>query len=247
MPDLKTVAITAQGVRTPTKPFPLVHFDEAESREACKIMTDQEIGGFSEATLDWHPETSAEPAHIRFHGTISTDLPPNNPNVHRSGFAAWRTWDRKRTLFGKSLWDVDSYRWLALRVKSDGRRYFVNLQTESIVPTDIHQHRLYTKKPGQWETVLIDWNQFVRTNMGVVVEPQNDILRQKLRTVGIGLTDRVPGTFDLSIAKIWATNLMDEQEIEALEQENQSVNSINPQNEDRGGSRKRAEEEKILI
>jgi NADH dehydrogenase [ubiquinone] 1 alpha subcomplex assembly factor 1 len=209
-------------------------------------MTDQEIGGFSEAMLDWHPRTSADPAHIRFHGTISTDLPPNDPNVHRSGFAAWRTWDRKRTLFGKSLWDVDSYRWLALRVKSDGRRYFVNLQTESIVPTDIHQHRLYTKKPGQWETILIDWNQFVRTNMGVVVEPQNDILRQKLRTVGIGLTDRIPGTFDLSISKIWATNLMDEQEIKALEQESRGLGAADQQ-EDLSSSGKRVGQEKILI
>lgn len=212
-------ALTAQGVTTPTKPFPLIHFDESSSVAACKVMTDREIGGFSQAKLDWNPATETEPAHIRFHGTISTELPPNDPNVHRSGFAAWRTWDRKRTLFGKSLWDVDTYRYLALRVKTDHRKYFINLQTESIVPTDIHQHRLYTNKPGQWETVLIDWNQFVRTNMGMVVEPQNEILRQKLRTVGIGLTDRISGPFDLCIAGIWATNLMDPKEKKEIEDE----------------------------
>ena len=95
---------------------------------------------------------------------------------------------------------------MALRVKSDGRRYSVNVQTETIVYTDIHQHRLYARRPGQWETILISWNDFVRTNYGTVVEPQTEMLRQKVRTIGIGLTDRVPGPFDLSIAGIWAAN-----------------------------------------
>lgn len=82
----------------------------------------------------------------------------------------------------------------------------MNVQTESIVPTDIHQHRLYARRPGEWETVLIKWHEFVRTNHGVVVEPQGEMLRQKVRTVGIGLTDRIPGDFSLRIQRIWATN-----------------------------------------
>lgn len=93
-----------------------------------------------------------------------------------------------------------------MRIKSDGRKYFVNVQTESIVPTDLHQHRLYARRPGEWETVLIKWNEFVRTNHGVVVEPQAEMLRQKVRTVGIGLIDRVPGPYELCIERIWATN-----------------------------------------
>lgn len=107
-----------------------------------------------------------------------------------------------------------------MRIKSDGRKYFVNLQTESIVPTDIHQHRLYARRPGEWETVLIKWNDFVRTNHGVVVEPQAEMLRQKLRTVGIGLIDRVPGPYELFIERIWATNGLSKQdEIEDERQE----------------------------
>ena len=101
---------------------------------------------------------------------------------------------------------MDPYAFLALRFKSDGRKYFVNVQTESIVYTDIHQHRLYARKPGEWETVLIKWGEFVRTNYGQVVEPQTEMLTQKVRTVGIGLTDRVPGPFNLEISGIWATN-----------------------------------------
>lgn len=168
-------------------------------------------------------------------------------------------------LFGRLFWDVDPYAYLALRIKSDGRRYTVNVQTDSVVETDIHQHRLYTRHhriydnsqqdqatrevegnpetgepytpnalsdiPPQstimssststttsgstgWETVLLPFNAFVRTNHGFVVEPQTSLLRQRVKSVGIGLTDRIEGPYDLRIHKIWATNGMSEAEIE---------------------------------
>ena len=187
-------------------PYYLLDFTKPDTVSACKTMCDADIGGFSQVALDQLLQSQSEPAHVRFHGHISIELPPNKPQVQRTGYAAWRNKDRPATIFGKSLWDIDPYAFLALRVKSDGRKYFVNLQTESLVPTDIHQHRLYAKRPGEWETILIKWHEFVRTNHGTVVEPQSEMLRQKVRTIGLGLIDRVPGPFDLSISRIWATN-----------------------------------------
>lgn len=183
-------------------------------------MSDVDIGGFSRANMDWIPPVASpkSPAenpngHVHFHGTISTELPSNRPEIQRTGYAAWRTLDRKFTIFGKSLWNIDPYVYLALRIKSDGRKYFVNVQTESIVPTDIHQHRLYARRPGEWETVLINWNEFVRTNHGTVVEPQTEMLREKVRTIGVGLIDRQPGPYSLSIERIWATNRVLEKDL----------------------------------
>jgi len=191
-------------------------------------MCDSDMGGFSKASLDWQgpsrnpgptnppssTDPSSEPAHVLFHGSISTELPPSKPHIQRTGYAAFRTKDRGATIFGKSLWDIDPYAFLALRIKSDGRKYFVNIQTESIVPTDLHQHRLYARRPGEWETVLIKWNEFVRTNHGVVIEPQAELLRQKVRTVGVGLIDRVPGKFELRVQRIWACNGLSGEEVE---------------------------------
>ena len=178
-------------------------FSDPETIPQCKTMSDAGLGGFSSSTLDFVPKTTLEPAHARFYGSISTELPRNNPQVQRTGFAGWRNKDRPPTIFGRSLWDLDSFYFLALRVKSDGRKYFVNLQTESVVPTDLHQHRLHTRRIGEWETVVIDLRSFVRTNGGEVVEPQNEMLRQRVRSVGLSLTDRLPGPFELAINKIW--------------------------------------------
>ena len=199
-------AVTLEALELPTRRYPLIDFSNPNAIQDCKTISDAFIGGYSTSFLDHIPRTATDPPHARFHGKISIDLPQGKPDVRSTGFSAWRTLDRPPTIFGKSLWDIDSYEYLALRIKSDGRKYLVNLQSETIVHTDIHQHRLFAKRPGQWETVLINWRDFVRTNNGVVVEPQNELLRQKVRTVGIGSTNRIPGPFEICISSIWATN-----------------------------------------
>lgn len=196
-----------EGLQVPTKPYHVINFNNPDSISETKTMSDADMGGFSKASLTYQPSTTAsEPPHALFKGSVSIDLPPGRPDIQRSGYAAWRTRDRLNTIFGKSLWDIDPYAYLALRVKSDGRKYFINIQTESIVPTDLHQHRLYAQTPGEWETVVVSFNEFVRTNYGMVVEPQKEMMRQKVRSVGIGLIDRIPGPFELRIAEIYATN-----------------------------------------
>lgn len=212
------IVLKMEGIKGASGPQQLVSFQKPDSIAECRTMSDQDIGGVSTVHLDWIPAeatagTTPTPntnGYARFHGTISTQLPKNRPDVLRTGYAAFRTNERGPTVFGRGLWDMDPYIFLAMRVKSDGRSYLVNIQTESVIPTDLHQHRLFAKRPGEWETILIKWNDFVRTNHGAVVEPQAEILRQKIKTVGIGLTDRVPGPFELCIERIWATNDADE-------------------------------------
>lgn len=170
-------------------------------------MSDNIIHGFSKSHLDFAEKGGYKNrGYARFHGTISTALPENQPKVKRSGYAGFRTPEQSPTLFGRSVWDIDPYTYLAMRIKSDGRSYFINVQTDGVEPTDLHQHRLFARSPGSWETIFVRWNDFIRTSYGFVVEPQTELLRQRVQTVGIGLTDRVDGPFDLCIDRIWATN-----------------------------------------
>lgn len=216
-----------EALSIPIKPYPILDFADPETVTWMKTMTDKPVGGFSTAELNQKAAdittSPRTPPHMLFRGNISTKLPENRTDVLRTGFAAWRNQDRGRSLFGELFWNVDSYTYLGLRVKSDGRKYFVNIQTDSLVQTDIHQHRLYTQHhrgaegpndPGQWETVLIKLQEFVRTNQGFVIEPQSEMLRQKIKSVGIGLTDRQPGPFELALGAIWATNLNERGQID---------------------------------
>jgi NADH dehydrogenase [ubiquinone] 1 alpha subcomplex assembly factor 1 len=182
-------------------------------------MSDNDIGGSSTSSLTFVPASSSAPSHIRFSGTISNQVPSDDPAIERTGYAAFRTQDRPPTLFGKQLWDVERYSYLALKIKSDGRKYKVNIQTESLEYTDLHQHRLYVRNTGAWETVLIKWTDFVRTNHGIVVEPQSEIMKTKVRTIGIGLTDRLAGPFEICVGKVWATNKpqLEEEETEVVD------------------------------
>lgn len=210
--------MTLEGIHGPgNKPYHLLKFDDPDSPSLCKTMADRDVGGYSTSDLTYQPAdpTTSSPAHVLWHGNISTKLPKANPSIQRTGYAAFRNQDRGLSLLGRLFWNIDVYMFLALRVKSDGRRYFVNIQTDSIVVTDIHQHRLYTKRhrgargpddPGEWETVMIKWHEFVRTNHGTVVEPQSEMLREKVKSVGIGLIDRVEGPFELRVQGFWATN-----------------------------------------
>jgi NADH dehydrogenase [ubiquinone] 1 alpha subcomplex assembly factor 1 len=254
------IAVRMEGLHKPNQPFPLARFEQEDSLGGIKVMSDADMGGFSKASTTHIPgtqsattdgETAATPSqtppHMLFAGRISTELPPNKPEIQRSGYAAWRTRDRGSSLFGKLLWDIDPYAFLALRIKSDGRKYFVNIQTESIVPTDLHQHLLPSYTPGEWETVTIPFNSFVRTNYGMVVEPQREMMRQKVRSVGIGLIDRVPGPFELCIADVWATNKAPERGVDSgfdvggePEEEGGMLGEVEPR-------RKKGEPERILI
>ncbi|QIW99302.1 hypothetical protein AMS68_004820 [Peltaster fructicola] len=222
------MAVTLGGLTVPTKPYPLVQFNSPNIIDHCKAMSDRGIGGFSVANLTYQagntpaldmsrsaaslilqtadPKPDEEPPHALFSGTVSTELPRNDPSIQRTGFTGWRTRDMGFSAFGKVFWDLGQYTYLVMRVKSDGRKYFVNIQTDTIVPTDIHQHILPTRTPGQWETIAIPFSDFVRTNHGLVVEPQNEMQTMKVRSLGIGLTDRIQGPFELRIAEAYASN-----------------------------------------
>jgi NADH dehydrogenase [ubiquinone] 1 alpha subcomplex assembly factor 1 len=206
----------------PSKPFPLLTFDAQDSVRQCVQMCDSDAGGHSQVMLDYVPETANEPSYARFHGSISTMLPENRPTVIATGYAGFRSADRRFNIFGLGLWDVERYRYLAMRVKSDGRKYMVNIQTDSIEPTDLHQHRLYVAKPGEWQTVMIDFQEFVRTNNGALADPQSDIMTAKVNSIGLSLTDRVEGPFQLCIERIWASNGLQIEEMASKNSKNES-------------------------
>ncbi|KAI7900876.1 complex I intermediate-associated protein 30-domain-containing protein [Cokeromyces recurvatus] len=193
-------ALNMDGLRGWQKEMPMASFTSAKDLDAWAIGCDKDIGGFSEAHLDFND------GHGRFHGHLSLDLPAENKEIKQSGYAAIRTKVKPQTLFGVPCWDTTLFRYLALHVKGDNRKYFVNIQTDGVVKTDLFQHRLFLRTPGQWETVMIPFRDFILTNNGIVQEDQIEMYREKVKTIGISIMDRQEGPFSLEIDWIKAMN-----------------------------------------
>ncbi|KAJ2722421.1 hypothetical protein GGI07_003319 [Coemansia sp. Benny D115] len=162
--------------------------------------SDRDIGGFSDAWLD----TTAS-GHARFHGYISQKL-PEDKRFKRSGYAMVRTRDPQPNILNDGTWDSSQFRYLAMRVKSDNRRYFVNLKSGSLIPTDIYQHLLPIRTPGRWETVVVPFNMFTLTSNSVIVASQPMMASTQMETVGFSISDRQEGPFSLEFAWIKAFN-----------------------------------------
>lgn len=100
-------------------------------------------------------------------------------------------------------WDTSLFRFLSLRVKGDDRRYYINVQTDSLDPIELWQHRLFLRTPGQWETVLIPWSDFLRTRNGRISYKKFDGMdRERVKTVGASLIERKEGPYCLHVAEI---------------------------------------------
>ncbi|KAG0263423.1 hypothetical protein BG011_008830 [Mortierella polycephala] len=183
-----------------SRQLPMASLKTQEDLKSWLVGCDKDIGGFSEAHLDITKNDTG-----RFYGHLSLDL-PENESVQRSGYAGIRTKTRPSTVFGTPVWDTSLFEYLSLKVKGDERKYFVNLQTDGVLPTDLYQHRLFLKTPGEWETVLIPFKDFILTNQGFIQEDQIEIFREKVKNVGVSIIDRTSGPFELEIESISAVN-----------------------------------------
>ena len=56
--------------------------------------------------------------------------------------------------------DVSNHRYLALRLRVRGHErtrnsYYVNIQTDGPIVTDLWQHRLFFQREGVWEDIFV--------------------------------------------------------------------------------------------
>ncbi|KAI5961804.1 hypothetical protein CANMA_003781 [Candida margitis] len=175
----------------------ILNFKTSPETTIGNILTrsDKEIGGYSSSNFDYDPVEKCG----HFHGNLSLDLPKDNPQVTRSGYAMFRTRDQPSSIvWGDKYWDWTPYNCLAARVKGDRRKYIVNIQANTPLVTDLFQHRLFLQNPGHWETVVIPLNDFVMTNWGVI-QDGSELNKSEVKSVGIGLLDKQYGPFSLKI------------------------------------------------
>lgn len=248
-----------EGADAPSRaPLTLFRLNSKQDIEQFATGCDADIGGTSTVHLDLDEHVgrnkgSGSTATGRFWGEMRLDVRPELQGRIRGGYAGFRSkvndiseldyhtrltrcpCQPRTTLFGEIVDDVSNHQFLALRLRLGGdprlrNSYFVNLQTDGPITTDLWQHRLYFQRnDGGWEDVFvcpihtlpfawaptdhnafkIPFENFILTNTGELVQHQIAMMRERVRTVGISLlggNSGVSGSYDLGIDSIRAVN-----------------------------------------
>lgn len=91
-----------------------------------------------------------------FRSKVCSYLPSASSVCHLT-----RTLKPRPTLFGEVTDDVSNHRFLALRLRAAGHprtrnSYYVNIQTDGPITTDLWQHRLFFgREDGGWEDIFV--------------------------------------------------------------------------------------------
>jgi len=197
----------------------LFTLNTAEDIKQFATGCDGDIGGLSTVnlTLEERPEkneSTGKAATGVFWGEMRLQVKPGLEKKIRGGYAGFRNKNRPAFLLGNLTDDASQHEYLALRLRLAGdskthNSYFVNVQTDGPISTDLWQHRLYFRKPNTWEDLFIPFNNFVRTNAGEMSQTQLAMFREKIKSVGISIlggNSGVEGKYELGIDSIRLVN-----------------------------------------
>ncbi|TFK49553.1 complex I intermediate-associated protein CIA30 [Heliocybe sulcata] len=209
------MAGTDDPVRTP---ITLLTFNSQADIERLALGCDADIGGTSTLHMELDNENTYEGKPTgKFHGQMSLAVRKGLEGRVRGGYAGFRN-QHRTTLFGEITDDVTFHEYLALRVRAAGHprtrhSYYVNIQMEGPIVSDLWQHRLFfNRSDGSWEDIYIPIDDFVLTDAGQVATNQITMARDKVRSIGISLlggNSGVEGSYELGIDSIRAVNPQD--------------------------------------
>nr|CCA15207.1 conserved hypothetical protein [Albugo laibachii Nc14] len=173
------------------------------------LSTDQSIGGLSQGQWKYSSVSnrtkhdSEESAAVDnlpcavFSGRLSMACEPTEAGVVRSGYCAVRAPRPKEVqLFGSQG--------LQMRVKTDGRIFRVNIQTEGWNPFDIHMGFIRAP-PSKWVDIELPFSSLLLTSRGYVKMDDATVLYpSKLLNIGFAISDQEEGPFELRVQWIKA-------------------------------------------
>jgi uncharacterized surface protein with fasciclin (FAS1) repeats len=146
---------------------------------------------------------------LEFSGNISLE--------NRGGFASIRTRPADLNLTG--------YNTIALRVKGDGRTYYLNLRTASARAAGSYRAPLRTRK-GTWQEVRIPLTDFTYSAFGRRVAGAERLTADKIRSVGFTLADKQSGPFRFEVDWIRAEQMTGSAESVASKPANGSTGNM---------------------
>lgn len=155
----------------------LLDFDDAADFTFWTPVNDVVMGGVSHSTF-----TPAEPGTARFAGTVSLE--------NSGGFASVRTAPR--------AWKAAGAAAFVLRARGDGRTYKFTVRTDDGFDGIQYQSR-FTPPAGQWCEIRLLLDSFSATFRGRIVPGTPRLDPGRVRAVGLMISDRQAGAFDLLV------------------------------------------------
>ncbi|MCF7957034.1 MAG: CIA30 family protein [Phycisphaerae bacterium] len=181
---LWTLFFGGVAIATASEPLGKILFDFSERSAAQKWISvnDSVMGGISEGGF-----RITDGKTLEFSGNLSLE--------NRGGFTSIRS---KPTDL-----NLDKYDQLSLRLKGDGRTYFVNLMTSSDRSASSYRAPVKTQK-DTWQEVQINLKDFVFTSFGRVIPGIGPVKAKDIQSIGLTLSDKKPGSFQLELSWIKA-------------------------------------------
>jgi len=155
--------------------------DESVAKQWISV-NDNVMGGISEGGF-----RISEDNTLVFSGNLSLE--------NRGGFTSIRT--RPKDL------NLEGYDTIALRLKGDGRIYYINLMNSSRSAASSYRAPIKTKKDN-WQEVRISLKDFVYTSFGRIVARAAPLKTKDIQSLGITLADKKEGPFRLELSWIRA-------------------------------------------
>ncbi|MDF1665158.1 MAG: CIA30 family protein, partial [Planctomycetota bacterium] len=161
----------------------IANFDDIKG-PPWRSVNDRVMGGLSKG------EPSVNNGVLTFKGVISLK---NN-----GGFSSART--------AKKVIDLSAYDGLALRIKPDGRKYRLTIESKKTPRYFQLQYWAELKvKPGVWQTIQVPFSKFYPTTFGRRL-PRPKLDRKSINAIGFMLYDKKEGSFEIKVDSISAYN-----------------------------------------
>ena len=155
----------------------LTDFSGPDAAESWVSVNDDVMGGISEGGLRVSGDNT-----LVFFGKLSLE--------NRGGFASIRSRPVELSLSG--------YDTIAVRVKGDGRTYYLNLRTSSTGQSAASYRAAMQTEAGAWQEVRLPLSDFKYTAFGRRIGSRSPEAA-KVRSVGFTLADKQEGPFRLEV------------------------------------------------
>ncbi len=161
---------------------PVAEFTDAAEAKKWFSVNDNVMGGVSEGDFRINDQKNLE-----FSGTLSLE--------RQGGFASIRTRPADLGLDGSDA--------IVVRVKGDGRTYYLDLRTSAVLPASSYRAPLKTQK-DTWQEIRIPLKEFEFAAFGRRLANADRLSGKDIQSVGFMLADKQAGGFRLEIAWIKA-------------------------------------------